>query len=363
MRRVPSLSLPVISPSRYDFAMRAAAVIAMVTLSWSPEVLASDASGAAPSTSASMPGADQIQFAAREHDLGYRAYMNKQYDEAATHFENAFFAAPNPAELRSAVRARRDAGALARAATLAAIGERRFPADLATGKLAEDTIAMARPRVQEVLIESGAEYSVAVDEKIVAVDKVKETRLFVDVGDHQLLVSWSDGRSTRVALEAKAGVSQTLQLEPPAVEPPPPPSHPALPEVAPVPPPVLPPAPAPTPPPPAASKPFGPPVFLAGAGLTAVGVGISIWSRVYAANTPGTAAVQKGCVTTSCRLYQEGLSNEHRSDVIIGVTAGVAACTAVVGLFFTRWSPTATVSGVRVAPVLGIGSAAVDGTF
>ncbi len=363
---VPSLSLPVVSAPRYDFAMRAAAVIAMVTLAWSPAALASGATGATPPTSASLPGADQIQFAAREHDLGYRAYMSKLYDEAATHFENAFFAAPNPAELRSAVRARRDAGALARAATLAAIGERRFPADPATGTLAEATIAMALPRVQEVLIASSAEYSVAVDEKIVAVDKVKETRLFVDPGDHQLLVSWSDGRTTRVTLDAKAGASQTLQLEPPAAEPaPPPPSAP--PEVAPVPPPVLTPAPLLPPPPPSTSKPFGPPVFIAAAGLTAVGVGISIWSRIYAEQNPGTAAVQVGCAQqgqgTSCKLYQEGLSNEHRSDAIIGVTAGVAAATAVVGLFFTRWSPTATVSGVRMAPVLGIGSAAVDGTF
>ena len=64
---------------------------------------------AAPSV-ARAADAEQLQFAAHEHDLGYRAYVAKSFDEAATHFENAYFAAPNPAELRSAIRARREAG-------------------------------------------------------------------------------------------------------------------------------------------------------------------------------------------------------------------------------------------------------------
>ena len=125
---------------------------------------------------AAPPARIRIQFAAREHDLGYRAYLDKQYDEAASHFENAFFAAPNPAELRSAIRARRDAGELARAATLAAIGQRRFPDDAATGKVAADVIAQARPQVYEVQIASSAEYSVAIDEKIVAAERVEGVR-------------------------------------------------------------------------------------------------------------------------------------------------------------------------------------------
>jgi hypothetical protein len=43
------------------------------------------------------PNAEQTDFAAREHDPGYRAYKANGYEEAAVHFENAFFAAPNPA--------------------------------------------------------------------------------------------------------------------------------------------------------------------------------------------------------------------------------------------------------------------------
>jgi hypothetical protein len=330
---------------------------------------------AAAATPPPTPGADQIQFAAREHDLGYRAYTEKQFEEAATHFENAFFAAPNPAELRSAIRARRDAGQLARAATLAAIGERRFPGDAATGKLAEDTIAVARPRVQELHLASDTEYGVAIDEKIVASGRVKEARVFVDPGSHELVVSWPDDRSTRISVDAQPGGTRTIQLEPPAPEPPPAPPAPPAPPPAPVPistaaPPPLPP-PAPVEPPP--SKPLPPAVFITGAGLTAVGAGLSVWSFVYAINNPGRQNVIDQCAGqgTSCGAYQTGLTNQTHAYEILSVTAVLGVATGIIGTFFTQWSsrptsiatPTATVSGVSIAPQVGPGSAGVEGTF
>jgi hypothetical protein len=330
----------------------------------------------APATPSPAPGADQIQFAAREHDLGYRAYTEKQFEEAATHFENAFFAAPNPAELRSAIRARRDAGQLARAATLAAIGERRFPGDPATSKFARDTIAVARPRVQELHLASETEYGVAIDEKIVASGKVKDARVFVDPGSHELVVSWPDDRSTRISIDAQPGGTRTIQLEPPPPEPPPPPSPPP-------PPPSPPPAPASTaaapaaPPPQPAPPPsdgLPPAVFFTGAGLTLVGAGLSVWQWVYADNNPGRQAVINGCTPTqgtSCNVYEQGVNNQNRAYAVIGVTAGLGVATGVIGLFFTRWSsasasiatPTATVSGVSIVPTVGPGSAGVEGTF
>jgi hypothetical protein len=321
---------------------------------------------------APAPGADQIQFAAREHDLGYRAYLDKEYDEAASHFENAFFAAPNPAELRSAVRARRDAGQLARAATLAAIGQRRFPSDPATVKVAADTIAMARPHVYEVQIASSQEYSLALDEKIVAADRVKESRIYLAPGAHELLVSWSDGRNTRIPIDARDGGSQALQLEPPQEAAPVPSSIPApAPVSGPVPPAAYVPAPAAPPP----SKPFGPAVFVAGAVLTAIGAGFIVWSGVDTLNSPGASQVKAQCESnmTDCpRLWNTGRNEQDRTNVLIGVTSGVAVVTAVVGLFFTQWPASPPASGARVAPaprgprvtpVFGIGQAGVSGAF
>ncbi|MGH9106471.1 MAG: WD40/YVTN/BNR-like repeat-containing protein [Acidimicrobiales bacterium] len=220
--------------------MRLLAVLAMCAVlgSSSSPVLAADEGGPAATPA---PGADQIQFAAREHDLGYRAYLDHDYDEAATHFENAFFAAPNPAELRSAIRARRDAGELARSATLAAMGESRYSGDAAMSKLAGDSIAAARPHVYEVHISSDEDFTVAVDEKIVAVQRAKETRVFLVPGSHEVLVTWSDDQTARVPVEAKAGQSQVLRLDPPAR--------------APAKVPVAPPAPAPPAPAPPATPP------------------------------------------------------------------------------------------------------------
>lgn len=301
---------------------------------------------------------EQIEFAAHEHDLGYRAYVGKQYDEAATHFENAYFAAPNPAELRSAIRARRDAGELARAASLSAIAQRKHPEDAALQKTAEETIAAAKPKVYEVRITSPEECNVAVDQKVVAAEKVRDFRFYVDPGKHDLLVGWSDDRTKHVPIEAAAGGAQTLSLVPPPI--PPKPVTRAgtsgTPEEG----------------PPPSSKPFGPLVFIVGVGLTAVGAGLTVWSAIDTEKNPGTAAVKADCVGqgTSCPEYQQGLSSQLRTNVLIAATGGVAAVTAVVGIFFTQWShpgPRAeeppSAAGLHVEPTLGLGSAGLRGTF
>jgi hypothetical protein len=311
---------------------RAAVVLAMCALAWPAAAAATDATP------------EQLQFAAHEHDLGYRAYVGRQYDEAATHFENAFFAAPNPAELRSAVRARREAGEHARAATLAAIGQRKYPDDAALAKLADETLAEARPKVFEVRITSPAECNVVVDDKVVAPEKVRDFRFYVEPGKHELVVGWSEGRTKRVRVEGKAGGSQTIALDPPPAPPKPAPDRR-------------------TEPPPA--KPFGPLVVVAGAGLTAVGVGLTIWSGLDAQKNPGPDAVRADCVGQgeSCPQYQQGLGAQRRTNVLLGVTAGVAAVTAVVGVFFTQWSHAEHPAAASIEPAIGLGQAGVRGTF
>ncbi len=353
---------------------RPAAVLFICAAAWSGVARADESASPAPASAPATPGADQIQFAAREHDLGYRAYLEKQFDEAASHFENAFFAAPNPAELRSAIRARRDAGELARAATLAAIGQRRFPGDAATGKVAADVIAQAKPQVYEVQISSSDEYSVAIDEKIVAAERAKDTRLFVNPGPHQLLVSWSDERNTRIPIDAREGGTQSLQLEPPA--PPAPPVAPPVPPGPVTPPPgpsVVTPPTMVAPPPPA--KPFGPAVFITGAALTAVGAGLIVWSGIDTLNNPGADTVKRDCsagwVGPCPDTYSTGARAEARTNIIIAATSVVGAATAVIGLFFTEWSSPTRSAGARttpgaaplVAPFVGIREAGLEGTF
>jgi hypothetical protein len=325
---------------------RIAAVLALSALAavaWAPAARAADATPA------------QLQFAAQEHDLGYRAYSAKNYDEAATHFENAFFAAPNPAELGAAIKARRTAGQGARAATLSALGQRKFPDDAALGKIADETITAARPKVFEVKITSTEECNVAVDSKVVAAEKAKAFRFFVDPGKHDLLVGWSDDRSKDVSVDATAGGSQALDLTAPPIPPKPPPGVPGGGGA------VAPPS----------SKPFGPAVFIVGAGLTAVGAGLTIWSGIDTQNNPGANAVKADCVGqgTSCPEYQKGLSSQLRTNVLIAASGGVGLVTAVIGVFFTQWSRVDTrpaETGLHVMPVLGLNNgpeAALLGTF
>ena len=348
---------------------RLAAVLAVCGVAWTAPAGAADApEEPAAVPPAPAPSVDQIQFAAREHDLGYRAYLDKRYGEAASHFENAFFAAPNPAELRSAVRARRDAGELARAATLAAIGQRRFPDDAATNRVAEDVMAQARPHVYEVRIASPVEYSIAVDAKMVNAERVKDSRVFVNPGAHELIVSWSDARNVRIPIDASEGGSTSLQLEPPAV---------ALPAPSP---PESPPPPAPvhreTAPAaaalvPDAARPLGPAVFVVGAALTTVAGGFTVWSGIDAENNPGPNAVREKCVGQGpgCPQYEDGRRAELRTNLLLATTGLLAVASAVVGVFFTNWpsaagrSGTPAAPGFRAAPALGIGPGGVEGTF
>jgi hypothetical protein len=301
---------------------------------------------ASPASAWADAAPDQVQFAAQEHDLGYRAYVAKSFDDAATHFENAFFAAPNPAELRSAIRARREAGQLARAATLSAIAAGRYPEDAALAKLAAETISQARPKTHEVHVVSPLECNVAVDEKVVVSQKARDYSFFVDPGKHELVFGWGDGRSKTVPLDAKAGASQVLRLDPPPMPVKPPPEQPAVPPVA--------------------TRPLGPVVFLIGAGLTAAGVGVTIWSGLDTQKNPGTAAVKADCVGqgTSCPEYQQGLSSQLRTNILLAATGGVAALTAVTGLFLTQWSHVDRPrTGLQLEPAFGLKAIALKGTF
>jgi hypothetical protein len=353
--------------------MRApAALLAIVAVAWSVTASAEER----PAGAAAAPGADQIQFAAHEHDLGYRAYVDKRYEEAATHFENAFFAAPNQAELRSAIRARRDAGELPRAATLAALGLRKFPGDAVTARLADEVIAQARPQAFEVRVTSSADCSILVDDKLAIGERGTDARVFVAPGKHDLVVSWSDDRSAHVPIAAVAGESQTLALEPPAAAPAPPPAAPPATAAGPV---VSPPV-EPLPPPPRApaqapgsaqdTRPFGPVVFVTGAVVTAALGGITVWSRIDAQNNPGPDTVRRVCagLYDSCPAYQQGVDADRRTYLLLAGTGVAAVATTVVGVFFTQWSrgeapgPRAEALG-HVTPLIGLDRVGLQGTF
>jgi hypothetical protein len=84
--------------------------------------------------------------------------------------------------------------------------------------------------------------------------------------------------------------------------------------------------------------------------LTAAAGAASIWSGVDTLSNPGEDKVRRECAPgdTQCDLYQQGLSNQRRTNVLIGVTAGLGVGTILIGALFTDWSGKSTAQGTLV---------------
>lgn len=295
------------------------------------------------------PSPERLKAAAEEFDRGRRAYLAKDYEQAAVHFENAFRDAPRAETLRLAIRARRDAKQPARAASLAAVAEERYPDDAPTSQLAHETLDAVSRDLAEYAVHCSAECAIAADGRVVSHSDGTHHRIYLEPGPHDLGVSFSEGRSVRRRIDAARGAKETLSFEAPPlpVAPPPEPPPPARDRPPPEP-----------PPPPDREKPLGPVVFFVGAGLTAAAGGVTIWSGLDTESSPGVDAVRRECAgkDASCAAYQEGQDKELRTNVALGATIGLAAATAVVGLFFTQWSRRA--DDVRTGVFVGPGGVA-----
>jgi len=304
---------------------------------------------------AAPPNAEHIKSAAAEYDAGRRAFTDGKYEEAAIHFENAFHDAPNAQALRNAIRARKQANQLARAGTLAVLALDRYADDESTIQLAKETLAEATPKLFKLTVACDSECGVAADGRVVSLEDAKRFSFFLQPGPHSIVVSWPGDRTKQFDIRAKEGQS----LEQPAVAPPlqfqvtnnaPTIGGNNAPVIVEQP----------------ANKPFGPAVFITLLSLTAISGGILIWSGIDTLSNPGTDAVKSGCVNqgTSCALYQQGLSEQTRTNVLIGVTGGLGALTFV-SIFLTQWShPHRTESAhIQVTPTVGFGSIGLSGSF
>jgi len=305
---------------------------------------------------AQKPSTERIRSAAEEFDAGRRSFNDGKYEEAAVHFENAFHDAPAPAAIRNALNSRKQAGHLARAAVLAALAQSKYPEDAATKELAGKVLAEVEPKLYKVALGCTPQCSVAADGRVISIEDATHIVFYLDPGDHEVTVGWSDDRTKDVKLRAKAGAMTELSLEAPPVKPKPLPTTGATTggvtntidggataggeEPS--------------------RKPFGPWLFVVGSVLT-VGAGVAtIISGVDTLNNPGADKVKAGCVGQgeSCALYQQGLSAQTRTNVLIGVTAGVGVLTAVVGIFLTQWSSPkkpAAALGTWVRPEIAAG--------
>lgn len=310
----------------------------------------------APTAAHAAPDAGKVRTAAEEFDEAVRLYKAKDFGAAANHFEAADGAVPSPKALRLAIRSRTEAGQLARAATLSAYALDRYPAETETAETARETLAKHRPALHEVKVSCQSLCILAVEvpgeaPRSVHGDPNTRWTVFLEPGTSTISGSFLGNLPAGAKkVDAKAGGSSELRFDaqgsggaapPPAT--PPPAADPTPPE--------------PTAPPPAEDDAgddggLSPIFVLGGAVLTAAAGGVTVWSGIDTMNDPGEDAVRAGCAGqgTDCQLYQDGLAKETRTNVLIGVTAGLGAATLVLALF-TDWDGDASAEVGQLGPV------------
>lgn len=308
--------------------MRQVLSVPLLTLALSVATPASAQEGAAGPTPA------QVKLAAEAFDSGREAYKAGDYSEAAEHFERADGSAPSSAALELAIRSRDKAGELDRAATLLALALKRHPDEETLKKLSADILRRASERLFELSTTCDQPCDLMVGGKLVHGAPDTQRTLFLAPGPLSVSAGWSDDRSDLKQIQAEAGGKGEVSF----VAPPPETQAQVAKE------PVEPVARAPVAPAESdegAKKSSGlpPALFFVGAGLTLVAGGVTIWSGIDTVNNPGAEAVEKGCIGQgeACELYQEGRSKQTRTNVLIGVTAGLGVATILVGVLATDW--------------------------
>jgi hypothetical protein len=284
------------------------------------------------------PTAEQIRMAAAEFDEGKAAFKSGDYVEAAEHFEKADANAPSAAAIELAIRSRDRAGQLDRAATLAALAAARHTDKEPLQQFARTVLERAARELHKAAVSCDTPCDLAVDTKIVHGPPAAERVVYLSQGPHVLKAGWPEGRSATERVSATAGGDSAISFnEPPTTAPaeedPDPvseggtdpfeadPAGDAGVEDAP-------------------KSGWSPAVFWVGLGLTGVATVVTAWSGIDTVNSPGVDAVQDQCVNQgeSCELYQEGRSKQARTNVLLGVTAGLGVATIIIGAFATDWS-------------------------
>jgi len=273
------------------------------------------------------PLAADVKKAAEAFDRGREAFRAENYVEAAEHFEAADAYAASAASLRLAIAARKEAGQLDRALSLAALALATYPDDQTV--VTEARAVIDEHQAEFGLIEVGCDEpcELLLDGKLVHGPPSLAHTVYVSPGSYQVQASWSEDRTDEETVTAVAADRVAVQLTAPELEP----------------------VEMPPPPPPAETQPeeaaedeerhgWSPAVFWTGLGATLVGVGVTTGLGINAINNPGPDAVRDGCAAGEydCELYQQGLANQTAANVAGGITAAVGVFT-IVAAIATDW--------------------------
>ncbi|MFO0638053.1 MAG: hypothetical protein U0183_02490 [Polyangiaceae bacterium] len=315
--------------------------------------------------------------ARRAYDRGVKAYAKHDAATAAREFALADELAPSPVALRAALDAAIEADDPVLGSELVErAGRAPSPPELSAS--VEKAKRAFSKRVGRVVLHCGE--GRACDGTVDGAPLVPGKPRIVRVGDHQVrLRSGATEESSRVTVAGDELVEVHLSAAaglPPVA---PKPAEPATPA------PASPPAPAPAPPPapPSASvpapatktvsapapsnaepsrKPLPRGVVAIGGGLTVVAGAVAIASAVDVSGKHGDF-VSLGCATVvsnDCTtLASSGKSAETRTNIMLGVTGGLAVVTAVVAFTLVDWGGPESGKAITLAPTGGPGQGGI----
>jgi hypothetical protein len=314
-------------------------------------------SAAAPSRAQPAPGDDARKAAAKAFVEGEKAFAAKDYALAASRFEEANRLAPHPNAVWNEARALQRAGERAHAANLYAKFLREAPSDardLADATKALDDLSHKLARVD---VTAAGFDTVLMDDV-----RVEAPSVYVEPGRHVL-----EGRKgeqvarSDVTGEAGSVVTATLTLpEAPApvrvpatatapVPVPAPASASApAPATAPAP------APSPSPTPEHPSQGWSPAVVYVSSAVTAVLLGVTIWSGVDTLSYKNNVYAQDPNGTN----YDDGKRRQNRTNFFLAFTLVGAAFTAGAAIWLVDWHGA---GGSHAALGVGVGSVALRG--
>ncbi|MBW2524139.1 MAG: hypothetical protein JRI23_08185 [Deltaproteobacteria bacterium] len=291
-----------------------------------------------PSTSDAQP---DLATAARAFEQAQKAELAGEWSSAASFYELADSIAPSPEALRGALNARKEAGDTAKAATLALQLQRRHATHPPSRKLAQETLDEAAQKLVRLAVTCApAPCTLQSDGQMLGTAALLQHDFFTDPGKRELVAFFGSRSTEPQRFVGAGGETKSLKFEEPKAEPAPAPAT----------------APAGAATTPAATggeggdgvvQPSGSgdqpdrvdeggglhPAFAIIGGVATLGLGgVTIWSGVDTLDLH-----QHYEQNPTAAGYDEGESAQLRTNVLIGVTAGVGLATILVAAFATDW--------------------------
>jgi len=306
--------------------------------------------------------AQDVAGAASAYSRGQQADLSGDHSTAAELYELANSLAPSQEALRSALRARRNAGQLTIAAGHAETLLELYPEDEKSAEIAKAVLEEAKAKLVRYVIECEPKAcNVVVDGAAVTTVTKEEHVIYLEPGDHEVSGSFGSAQSSPQKTSGEAGEDKSLTFKAPAES-----SRPrafargsgqldAMSDMGPR----------------ASSGGLSPVFFVAGAVVTAGLAAASVWSGMdtlsahddYQAERTSQTDLQRGK-----QEYQEGRDKQLRTNILIGAAAGAAVITGILAIV-TDWDGQTTTAAkaprlqMATHPIIGGGAMSLKGSF